>query len=368
MRISRGPRGRTFTAAAVGVAAAVTVAASGCSLLGGSGGGDLCAIMPDAIGLYPGNDVTQMGVRIGRVTSVAPRGDSVKVSFSVSDRRLPASVKAVTRSTSILADRALELVGNYTSGPTLNPGTCIARADTATPRSITQTTEAATKLVDSLTRGGASGDIAQLTRILDAQTTPAVSTHANSALTDTSTLLSDPAGFVGDVSSILADLRPLLGSTAAQWGQLLTSLDHGPAVLQAYGQTVFPAVTAIYTGLPGAINMSADMVLRYGDILSPTLDTAAAAIHLAATSVHSIDGLVKMLPVFGDSLAALAGRGGAAGGYQITMPQVQVPVADPQALCGRLNGRRPGSCTVAGAGAQLATIDLLQSVYQGAQR
>ncbi|MDF0530743.1 MlaD family protein [Tsukamurella sp. 8F] len=351
---------RVCVAAAVAVAAVATGAPQAVAAQS-----TLCAIMPDSIGLYPGNDVTQMGVAIGRVSSVRAQGDSVKVTFSVRNRELPASVRAVTRSTSILADRALELVGNYTSGPRLTGTGCITRDKTATPKSITQTTEAATQLVDSLTRGGADADIAQLVEVLDREMTDSVASHGKSILGDTSTLLSDPAGFVTDVSSIVSDMRPLLASTTAQWGQLLASLDHGPSVLQAYGQTVFPAVTAIYTGLPGAINMAADMVLRYGDLLKPTLDTAAAAIHLAASGARSTEDLIKTLPVFGNTVSALAGRAGAVRGYRITMPRVRVPTADPAAICARINARVPGGCSVSDGAAQVAGTPLLQYVYEG---
>jgi ABC-type transporter Mla subunit MlaD len=76
--------------------------------------------MSDSVGLYVGNPVTQMGYKIGTVDGITPRDTSVEVRFTINERRpIPRDVKAVTRSTSILADRSLELVGNYSSGPQL---------------------------------------------------------------------------------------------------------------------------------------------------------------------------------------------------------------------------------------------------------
>ena len=62
--------------------------------------------MPDSVGLYVNNPVTQMGYRIGRVATITPSAHSVRVDFTADRQRsLPTDVKAVIRSTSILADR-----------------------------------------------------------------------------------------------------------------------------------------------------------------------------------------------------------------------------------------------------------------------
>src|SRR5262245_53860100 len=64
---------------------------------------DYCATMPDAVGLYIGNPVTQMGYKVGEVRTITPAAGSVRVDFKVNeDRPLPADVRAVTRSPSIL--------------------------------------------------------------------------------------------------------------------------------------------------------------------------------------------------------------------------------------------------------------------------
>lgn len=100
------------------VSAGVVVVASSCGAVGAGQRIAYCAIMPDSVGLYVGNPVTQMGFQIGEVTSIVPSPTSVRVDFLVGDRSLPSDVKAVIRSTSILADRSLELVGNYGAAPT----------------------------------------------------------------------------------------------------------------------------------------------------------------------------------------------------------------------------------------------------------
>ncbi len=328
-----------------------------------AGSGTMCAFLSDSIGLYPDNDVTQMGVKIGSVTKVEPQGDGVKVTFDVSGRTLPASVKAVTRSVSILADRTLELVGNYSSGPTLQPGTCIGRDLTATPKSISETTASATRVVNAVTEGGASADLGKLLTTLDEQVGPGVAPQANRSLSNLSTLMSDPAGFLGDVTTVVSNVRPLMQDMDKQWGQLLLTLQHVGPVLEEYGRVTFPAVQEIFQTLPVFFLVGDDLMRRYGHILRPGGEAASDAVRLAASGVRSNEQLAKTLPVFGSMVAPFLPRGD--GDQPLTVagvPTTSVASADPNGLCRKLNDRSPGSCEVAGGKAQVADVDLLKLV------
>ncbi|MET9325366.1 MlaD family protein [Tsukamurella sp. NPDC003166] len=325
-----------------------------------------CAYLADGIGLYPNNDVTQMGVKIGSVRTVEPNGDGVKVTFDVSGRTLPATVKAVTRSTSILADRSLELVGNYSSGATLSPGTCITRDRTATPKSISETTSAATRLVDSVTEGGASADLGKLLTRLDTEVGPSVPPQAARSLTNLSTLLSDPAGFLGDVTTVVSDIRPLMQSMDSQWSELLLTLQHVGNVLDQYGKVTFPAVSEIFQTLPVFFLVGDDAMRRYGDILRPGGTMAADAVRLAATGVRSNEALARTLPVFGSQIAPYLPRGGDEGPVTVAgVPVTTVATSDPAKLCASINAQAPGSCSVVAGKAQTATVNLLQLPLQG---
>src|SRR6266545_1465668 len=65
---------------------------------------EYCAVISDSVGLYTDNPVTQMGYRIGKITSIDPRQSSVEIHLRIQEKRtLPADVRAVVRSPSILA-------------------------------------------------------------------------------------------------------------------------------------------------------------------------------------------------------------------------------------------------------------------------
>ncbi|KXP10200.1 MlaD family protein [Tsukamurella pseudospumae] len=353
----------SLIAAATALVAATVPAAIGTAAAAST---TQCAYLADGIGLYPNNDVTQMGVKIGSVRKVEPNGDGVKVTFDVSGRTLPATVKAVTRSTSILADRSLELVGNYSSGATLSPGTCITRDRTATPKSISETTSAATRLVDSVTEGGASADLGKLLTRLDTEVGPSVPPQAARSLTNLSTLLSDPAGFLGDVTTVVSDIRPLMQSMDSQWGELLLTLQHVGNVLDQYGKVTFPAVSEIFQTLPVFFLVGDDAMRRYGHILRPGGTMAADAVRLAATGVRSNEALARTLPVFGSQIAPYLPRGGDEGPVTVAgVPVTTVATSDPAKLCASINAQAPGSCSVVAGKAQTATVNLLQLPLQG---
>lgn len=264
-----------------------------------------CAIMPDTIGLYPGNFVTRMGVRIGTVERTDPEGAGVRVTFSLDDdQSISGTAKAVTRSTSILADRSIELSGNQ-SGPRLTPGHCIALSDTATPKSISEITAATAGLIDGVTRSGAGGTA---NGVLDnlARQLAGNGAAAGDAVATLSSAVADPDHATATLGQLLADTAPLMAATRAHWDDVESALATAPPGINAVALQVFPAITKIFDGLPGAMDLCLDLVERYGTLLWPGFDTVAAALHLAAAGQDSIAGLANSLPVLADSTRALS--------------------------------------------------------------
>ncbi|WP_330153287.1 MCE family protein [Rhodococcus chondri] len=85
-------------------------------------------------GLYVGNSVAVLGIPVGQVDVIHPRGTHVAVTMSIdADIELPADVQAVAVSTSVLTDRHVELTPVYRGGPTLGNGAVIGIERTRTP-------------------------------------------------------------------------------------------------------------------------------------------------------------------------------------------------------------------------------------------
>jgi phospholipid/cholesterol/gamma-HCH transport system substrate-binding protein len=117
------------------------------------------AMLSTVIGLYPGSDVRVLGVPVGRIDSVEPQGQLVKVNFEVNSRtKVPAGAMAAVVAPTVVADRYLQLTPVYTGGPTMAPGTVIPKERTASPAEFDDLLASAQKLSTSLGPQGVNGN------------------------------------------------------------------------------------------------------------------------------------------------------------------------------------------------------------------
>ena len=90
-------------------------------------------------GLYTGSKVTILGVPVGRVEELTPKGDHVHVRMTLPrDIELPADVGAYVLNPSVISDRHLELAPVYTAGPKFPQDGTIPRERTKAPISFDQ--------------------------------------------------------------------------------------------------------------------------------------------------------------------------------------------------------------------------------------
>lgn len=117
-----------------------------------------------AAGLYEGNTVAVLGMRVGEVTKITPKGGYVEVDFTVDkDVKVPADVQAATISNSILTDRQIELTPPYRDGPTLENHDTIGLNRTRTPVEFARVLDVLDKLAVSLHGDGkGNGPIADV--------------------------------------------------------------------------------------------------------------------------------------------------------------------------------------------------------------
>jgi len=95
---------------------------------------DVTAHFTSAVGVHEGSDVRVLGVKIGRVVSVRPEGQTVRVEMSYDKRfPIPADVRAVIVPPSVVSDRYVQLTPAYTTGPVLANGADLPTSRTAVP-------------------------------------------------------------------------------------------------------------------------------------------------------------------------------------------------------------------------------------------
>ncbi|WP_063002644.1 MCE family protein [Nocardia mikamii] len=111
----------------------------------------LTAQFPSASGLYVGNSVDVLGMRVGKVVGIADHATRVDVTMKVDKwLKIPAGAQAVTVSDSLLTDRHVELTPVYRQGPVLHDGAVLGLDHTKVPVEFDSLLAMGDKLATSL--------------------------------------------------------------------------------------------------------------------------------------------------------------------------------------------------------------------------
>lgn len=87
-----------------------------------------------AVGVYEGSDVRVLGVKVGEITSVEPKGKVVEVGLLLDeDYPIPADAQAIVIPPSIVADRYVQLAPAYTGGARMENGSRLGPDRTVVP-------------------------------------------------------------------------------------------------------------------------------------------------------------------------------------------------------------------------------------------
>ncbi len=114
---------------------------------------------PRTNSLYEGSDVKILGVPVGTVDSLTPRGDSVRAEISYpQDVKLPEDVKAVIVSPAIVGDRFVQLAPAYDGGEALADGAELGVDRTEVPIELDEVYGSLDDLAVALGPDGANED------------------------------------------------------------------------------------------------------------------------------------------------------------------------------------------------------------------
>ena len=117
----------------------------------------LTADFSDTTGLYVGNEVQYLGVPIGHVVGIDPRGTFMAVRMQIdAGSTVPRNAGAQIMQSALLTDRYVELGPAYTGGPLLASGAVIDASHTRSPINIDDLSRAINDLVHALSTPGAT--------------------------------------------------------------------------------------------------------------------------------------------------------------------------------------------------------------------
>jgi virulence factor Mce-like protein len=290
-------------AAAIAAVLAVVTAGALWWIFGGDGDKRITAYFSRAVGVYAGSDVQVLGVRVGAVESVTPRGSRVEVVFTLDrDVRVAADTNAVVVAPSVVSDRYVQLTGLARGGPGLADGAVIPESHTATPVELDELYASLDTLVTALGPDGANSKGA-LSDLLD---TGAANLRGNGqAVNDTVRNFAKAArtlsGSAGDLFATVDELQSFTSMLAGNDEQVRgvnTRLDKVWRTLAADRDELSDALRTLAGALAGiqgfikdnraAIKSNVDKLAKTTQVLADRRASVAEALDVAPLAVTNL--------------------------------------------------------------------------------
>jgi phospholipid/cholesterol/gamma-HCH transport system substrate-binding protein len=209
-----------FVAAAV-VTALVVVAALWW-VFSGTGLDRATVLFSRAVGVYSGSDVRLLGVRIGQVESVTPRGEQVEVTLTY-DGSAPvaADTDVVVIAPSVVADRYVQFSKPARGGPRLVANATIGVDRSATPVELDELYASLDTLTKALGPDGANknGALSDLLKT-GARNLQGNGTAFNDSVQQLAELARTLAGNSGDLFTTVRELQQFTSMLAANDNQV----------------------------------------------------------------------------------------------------------------------------------------------------
>jgi phospholipid/cholesterol/gamma-HCH transport system substrate-binding protein len=347
-------------------AVAVIVVGAGVALAGGSGGTHhITAYFTRTIGLYNGNDVRILGVRVGKIDSIKVKGPVVEVKMTISGKyKLPADVGAVVVPPSVVSDRYIQLTPAYTCGAELPTHAVLNPDRTQVPLEFDEIFKNLDQLDRALGPEGANAHGA-LSRLVDvsAANLDGNGAELNGALKQFSAMISTLAGSRTDLFDTVKQLQ--------QFTTMLAQNDGGVRALNANMAKVGGQLAAerqdlgaALANLSEALRLVSSFVADNRTRLTSDIHKAAAVTNVLSREKEAITEIIDMSPYALTNLS-LAYDSSAktldtldAAGQVVSQPG---PVGPNSQLCDLFGDQLPQLCTAAASKAK-TLADLLAVV------
>lgn len=258
----------------------------------------ITAYFPNTAGLYEGDDVRVLGVRVGEVTDIEPQGEKVRVRLVVAqDQPVPKEARAAIVSPSLVSGRFIQLEPAWDGGPRLEDGAVIDLDRTAVPVSFDDVKRELTDLATALgpDRGTKNGPLTRALRSVDANLAAGNSTQLREALTalrGAATTLSDGRGDLFATVSNLNDFtRNLATHDAAVRGFSTRLADVGVVLRDNRTQ-----LTAAVRELSRALRSVGSLLDDHGRSLVTTTSRTNRLAAMLADRSNELAGVLHIAP------------------------------------------------------------------------
>lgn len=261
---------------------------------------EVVAYFDNSNGIFAGDDVVILGVKVGQIQAIEPQPQHAKIRFWI-DRKyqVPADVNAVILSPKLITSRAIQLTPAYTGGPVLPDGAVIPQDRTAVPVEFDDLRDQLAKLSQSLqpTEPGGTSAFGEI-----------INTAADnlrgqgSSIRDTIIKFSQAMSALGDHSAdIFSTVKNLstmvsaLHNSADLMRQLNQNLAAVTALLSDDPEEIADAVTDLNT----AVTVVTGFVADNREALGATADKLTS---ITTALVDSLDDVKQTLHVLPNAL------------------------------------------------------------------
>jgi phospholipid/cholesterol/gamma-HCH transport system substrate-binding protein len=295
------------------------------------------AYFTSTVGLYSGDDVRVLGVKVGRVTRIQPGRDWAEVTMRVSSSvAIPADARAVIMAPTLVTGRFIQLAPRYTGGPRLADGGSIPLPRTAVPVEWDDIKSALNKLSTALgpTADNPSGSLGRLVDTAAANLDGGTAASMHDALTQLSKTMSLLSDGRNDLFATIRNLQVFVNALSdsntqiVEFGGRLASvsqvLSDSSTELGASLDSLDTAVGEIRDFIAQNTNALSDSVNRLAAVTQQLVDKRPAleqVLHIAPTALQNF------YQIYQPAQGALAGA--------LALSQLSSPVAF---VCGAVEG------------------------------
>ena len=204
---------------------------------------NVVAYFENSNGIYVGDDVRILGVPVGRITSIEPEPEQVKISFWYDARYdVPADAAAAILSPALVTARAIQLTPVYTGGPVMADNTVIPLQRTVVPVEWDQVRAQLERLSETL-QPTEPGDVSPLGSVIN--TTAENLRGQGASIRETVVKLSQAFSALGDHSTDVF-------STIKNLAILVSALQDSTDLMRRLNQNL-ASVTGLLTDGPDEV-------------------------------------------------------------------------------------------------------------------
>jgi phospholipid/cholesterol/gamma-HCH transport system substrate-binding protein len=298
----------------IGVAIALVVLLTGGiavvsrSLWNSVGKTRMVAYFDNSNGIFPGDEVRILGVRVGAIDSIEPQPTRAKITFWVNDKyKVPADAEAVILAPQLVTARAIQLTPVYTGGAAMAEGSVIPEDRTAVPVEWDELRVQLEKLTTMLQPTAPGGDSTlgalintsadnlrgQGTSIRDtvikmSQAFSVLGDHNDdlfSSVKNVSTLVSalqSSSDLMGQLNRNLASVSALLANDPHEVGQALDDLN-----------TAVGDVKSFVSDNRETLGVTSDKLTSVSQMLVDRLDDVKQVLHLTPGTLQGLSNIYQ---------------------------------------------------------------------------